>query len=350
MKTSFGDLVNGTPVDLYTLTNINGCEMKITNFGCIIVSLKIPDRAGEIDDVVLGYDTLEEYVNHNPHFGAVVGRYANRIGDAKFMLDGVEYKLAANDGKNHIHGGYKGFDKAIWNGKEIPGHGRSSVRFSYLSIDGEEGYPGNLSIEITYTLTDDNCIRIDYSATTDKKTIINLTNHSYFNLMGAGNGTISEHELMINAHQYIPVELGLIPTGEVANVHGTPFDFTTPTPIGARINDDDEQLQFGKGYDHCWVLKKKTTGSLELGVRIHEPNRGRVIELHTTEPGVQFYTGNSLDGSIVGKGIKAYPFRSAFCLEDQHFPDSPNQPHFPNVVLAPDNKYNKTTIYKFLVQ
>jgi len=350
MKSSFGELFDGTPIDLYTLTNGNGCEMRITNFGCIIVSLKVPDKAGDIDDVVLGYDTLEEYAEYNPHFGAVVGRYSNRISGAKFTLDGVEYRLAANDGKNHIHGGLKGFDKVIWTGKEIPGHGGSSVRFSYLSKDGEEGYPGNLSVEIIYTLTNDNCLRIDYSATTDKKTIVNMTHHSYFNLKGAGNGTVLGHELLINAHQYIPVGPGLIPTGEVADISRTPFDFTIPTSIGTRIDNNDKQLQYGKGYDHCWVLEKKTPGSLDLGVRVHESTTGRVMELYTTDPGVQFYSGNFLNGSIIGKGGTAYPFRSAFCLEAQHYPDSPNQPHFPTVILTPSDKYCKTTIYKFLMR
>lgn len=350
MKTTFGQLQDRTPVDLYTLTNINGCEMKITNYGCIVVSLKVPDKDGMMGDVVLGYETLGEYIENNPYFGAVVGRYGNRIGGAKFTLDGVEYQLAANDGENHLHGGLKGFDKVLWKGEEISSREGPAVRFSYLSRDGEEGYPGNLTVEIRYTLTHDNELKIDYLATTDKKTVLNLTHHSYFNLAGAGNGDILGHEMIINADQFIPTRLGLIPTGELVSVKGTPFDFNTPTTIGSRIDQDDEQLRTGGGYDHCWVLNKSGENSLELGVRVYEPNSGRVMELHTTEPGVQFYSGNFLDGSNVGKGGKVYEYRSAIVLEAQHFPDSPNQPQFPTVVLEPGEEYRKTTIYKFSVK
>lgn len=347
MKTSFGQLADGTPIDLYTLTNANGCEMKITNYGCIIVSLMVPDRASHMGDVVLGYETIEEYIENNPYFGAVVGRYGNRIGGAKFTLDGVEYQLAANDGKNHLHGGLKGFDKVLWTGEEISGREGPAVKFSYLSKDGEEGYPGNLSVEIIYTLTADNSLKIEYSATTDKKTVLNPTHHSYFNLAGAGSADILGHEMMINADQFIPTRPDLIPTGELASVKGTPFDFNTPTAIGDRIGQNDEQLRRGGGFDHCWVLNKSGENSLDLGARVYEPSTGRVLELYTTEPGVQFYSGNFLDGSNVGKGGKAYQYRSALCLEPQHFPDSPNQPQFPSVVLTPENTYSKTTIYKF---
>jgi len=350
MRTSFGHLKGGTPVDLYTLTNASGCEMKITNYGCIVVSLKVPDRTGRMDDVVLGYETLEEYIENNPYFGAVVGRYGNRIDGAKFTLDGVEYQLAVNDGENHLHGGLKGFDKVIWKGEEISSREGSAVKFSYLSADGEEGYPGNLSAEITYTLTHDNGLKIAYHATTDKKTVLNLTHHSYFNLASAGSGDILGHEMMIDADQFIPTRSGLIPIGELRSVKGTPFDFNTPTPIGARIDQEDEQLRIGGGYDHCWVLNKKSEGSLELGVRVYEPTTGRVMELFSTEPGVQFYSGNFLDGSNVGKGGIVYEYRSAICLEAQHFPDSPNQPQFPTVVLEPGQEYRKTTIYEFSVK
>lgn len=350
MKTSYGQLPDGTPVDLYTLVNKNGCEMKITNYGCIIVSLKVPDKVGALGDVVLGYDTLEEYVENNPYFGAVVGRYGNRIGGAKFTLDGVEYPLAVNDGENHLHGGLKGFDKVLWTGEEVSSKEGPAAKFSYLSVDGEEGYPGNLSVEITYTLTNDNRLKIDYLATTDKKTVLNLTHHSYFNLAGAGSGDILGHEMMIVADKFIPTRPGLIPTGELRDVEGTPFDFNTPTTIGARIGQDDEQLLTGGGYDHCWVLNKSEDGALELGVRVYEPMSGRVMEVHTTEPGVQFYSGNFLDGSNVGKGGKVYEYRTAICLEAQHFPDSPNQPQFPSVVLGPGEEYRKTTIYKFAVE
>ncbi|MFC1484231.1 aldose epimerase family protein [Candidatus Neomarinimicrobiota bacterium] len=350
MKTSFGQLMDGTPVDLYTLTNANECEMKITNYGCIVVSLKVPDRAGHLDDVVLGYEILEDYIENNPYFGAAIGRYGNRIGGAKFSLDGMEYKLAANDGNNHLHGGLKGFDKVLWIGEEIPGREGPTVKFTYLSKDGEEGYPGNLSVEIIYTLTDDNSLKIDYSAATDKKTVLNLAHHSYFNLAGAGSGDILGHEMMLNADQFIPTRTDLIPTGELVNVKGTPFDFNTPTTIGDRIDQNDEQLRRGGGFDHCWVLNKSGENSLDLGARVYEPSTGRVLELYTTDVGVQFYSGNFLDGSITGKEGKVYPHRSAFCLEPEHFPDSPNQPQFPSVVLTPEDMYNKTTIYKFLVR
>jgi aldose 1-epimerase len=347
MKTAFGQLPDGTPVELYTLVNSGGCEMKITNYGCIVVSLKVPDKDGKLGDVVLGYETLGAYVENNPYFGAVVGRFGNRIGSAKFTLDGIEYSLAANDGENHLHGGIKGFDKVLWKGEEVSSNEGPAVKFSYLSVDGEEGYPGNLTAEITYTLTNDNGLRIDYLATTDKKTILNLTHHSYFNLAGAGSGDILGHEMMIAADRFIPTRPDLIPTGELRNVRGTPFDFNTPTTIGARIGQEDEQLRSGGGYDHCWVFKKSKSDALELGVRVYEPTSGRLMEVHTTEPGVQFYSGNFLDGSNVGKGGLAYEYRSALCLEPQHFPDSPNQPQFPTVVLEPGQEYRKTTIYKF---
>ncbi|UCH09111.1 MAG: galactose mutarotase, partial [Fidelibacterota bacterium] len=291
-----------------------------------------------------------EYIKENPYFGAVVGRFANRIGGAKFALGGVEHQLAANDGENHLHGGLKGFDKVLWNGEEVRSGEGPAVKFSYVSVNGEEGYPGNLTVEITYTFTNDNELKIEYVATTDKKTVVNLSHHSYFNLAGAGSGDILGHEMMIDADRFIPTGPGLIPTGELRDVKGTPFDFNTPTMVGTGIDQDDEQLRNGGGYDHCWVLNKSRAGALELGARVHDPTSGRIMEVHTTEPGMQFYAGNFLDGSIVGKGGKVYEYRSALCLEAQHFPDSPNQPQFPTVVLEPGQEYRKTTVYKFFTE
>ena len=350
MKTSFGQLPDGTPVDLFTLVNSSGCEMKIAEYGCIITSLKVPDKAGRMGDVVLGYETLDDYLANNPYFGAVVGRFANRIGSAKFTLDGVEYNLAANDGENHLHGGLQGFDKVRWKGEEISSDDGPAVRFSYVSADGEEGYPGNLTVEITYSLSNNNELKIEYRATTDKKTVVNLSHHSYFNLAGAGEGDILGHEMMIAADQFIPTESSLIPTGELRDVKGTPFDFNTPTPIGARIDEDTEQLCNAGGYDHCWVLRKGTPGAMELAARVRDTMSGRIMEVLTTEPGIQFYAGNFLDGSIVGKDGKVYEHRYAFCLEAQHFPDSPNQSHFPTVVLEPGQEYRKATVYKFFTE
>ncbi|MFC1481653.1 aldose epimerase family protein [Candidatus Neomarinimicrobiota bacterium] len=349
MKANFGQ-IEGASVDVYTLTNANGCELKITNYGCIIVSLKVPDKNGQLSDVVLGYDTLDEYIANNPYFGAVVGRYGNRIGAAKFTLDNVEYKLAVNDGENHLHGGLKGFDKVLWAGAEFSSEEGPAVKFSYLSPDGEEGYPGNLKAEITYTLTNDNELKIDYRATTDKKTVINLTHHSYFNLAGAGNGDILGHKMTIKADHFIPIDKGLIPTGELQPVDGTPLDFRVATAIGERIDQGTEQLEFGGGYDHCWVLVKSSEKAFERGVEVHEPVSGRVMELLTTEPSVQFYSGNFLDGSNIGKGGKAYNYRTAIALEAQHYPDSPNQPQFPSVVLEPGQEYSKSTVYRFSVK
>ncbi|RKY88306.1 galactose-1-epimerase [candidate division KSB1 bacterium] len=335
--------------DIYTLKNANGLEAKITNYGGILMSLMVPDRNGQFADIVLGYDTVEEYVKNNPYFGVIVGRYANRIAKGKFTLDGEEYILAKNNGENHLHGGIKGFGAVKWNAEKIEGPNGKSLKLTYLSKDGEEGYPGNLSVAVVYTLTDDNELKIDYSATTDKTTIVNLTNHSYFNLAGQGEGDILGHILMINADRFTPINRNFIPTGELRPVRGTPFDFTKPTAIGARINQKNEQLIFGNGYDHNWVLNKKDA-ELSLAARVYEPRTGRVMEVYTTEPGIQFYTGNFLDGSIKGKGGKVYKFRYGFCLETQHFPDSPNKPDFPSVVLKPGEKYTQTTIYKFLIK
>jgi aldose 1-epimerase len=338
-KQSFGKTDDGTPVDLYTLTGSRGFEVKVTNYGATIVSIKATDRQGKIADVVLGFDDLDGYLHRNRFFGSIAGRYANRIAKGKFYLGGRDYTLAKNNGENHLHGGLKGFDKIVWAGKETP----TGVALSYTSKDGEEGYPGNLSVTVTYSVTDDNAVRIDYSATTDKETVVNLTNHSYFNL--AGSGTILKHEMMINADRFTPVDSGLIPTGELRPVKGTPMDFTKPVAIGARIDQKDEQLGLGHGYDHNWVVNGNP-GTLRLAARVHDPASGRILEVQTTEPGVQLYTSNFLDGSIKGKGGQAYAARSGFCLETQHFPDSPNKPAFPSTVLKPGGRYTSTTVYK----
>jgi len=340
-KESFGRTPDGIAVDLYTLTNTNGLKARITNYGAILVSLEVPDRGGDITDVTLGYDNLEGYIKETPYFGATVGRYANRIGGAKFVLDGVEYKLAANNGPNHLHGGIKGFDKVVWRLEDLKAESdQALVKMSYISEDGEEGYPGNLACSLVYTLTKDNELKIHYQAETDKTTIVNLTNHTYFNLAGQGNGDVLGHELMIDADAYTPVDDGLIPTGEIRPVKGSPLDFTTPTAIGARID------QVPGGYDHNFVLNNPG-GTLTLCARVYEPATGRVMEVITTEPGVQLYTGNFLDGSITGKDGKVYKKHYAFCLETQHFPDSPNKPQFPSVVLKPGQKYETETIYRF---
>lgn len=347
-KTPFGKTPEGRQVDLYTLKNQKGIEVAISNFGGVVVSVKVPDRNGKIADVVLGYDSLDGYVNDKSYFGAIVGRYGNRIAHGQFSLDGVTYKLAKNNGENSLHGGIKGFNKAVWDAKEIASKDGPSLRLNYVSKDGEEGYPGNLKVQVIYTLTDANELRIDYSATTDKETALNLTNHSYFNLAGEGTGAILGHEMLIQADHFTPVDAGLIPTGELRPVEGTPFDFRKKTAIGARINAGDEQLKLGKGYDHNWVLTRRTDFS--LAARALEPTSGRVLEVWTTEPGVQFYTGNFLDGTVRGKGGKAYEFRTGFCLETQHFPDSPNHPEFPSTVLNPGQRFHSVTAFKFLTE
>lgn len=344
-KEEFGK-ADGQSVALYTLTNRNGAEARITTYGGIVVSLKVPDRNGKMDDIVLGYDTLDDYLKGNSaYFGALIGRYGNRIGKGRFTLDGTEYKLAVNNGENHLHGGIKGFDKIVWTATTPPSKNGASLTLTYLSRDGEEGYPGNLTVTVIYTLTDNNELKIEYSATTDKDTVVNLTHHSYFNLAGQGHGDILSHQLMINADRFTPVDSGLIPTGELRAVKGTPFDFSQPAAIGSRINDADEQLKFGKGYDHNFVLNGKM-GTLRQAARVFEQTTGRVMEVWTTEPGLQFYTGNFLDGKP-GKGGKPYEFRNGFCLETQHYPDSPNKPAFPTTVLKRGGKYQTTTIYKF---
>ena len=342
----FGALPDGTPAEIFTLRNAAGCEARITNYGGIVTSLLVPDRHGKMGDVVLGYDTLAEYLQGSPYFGCLVGRYGNRIANARFALGGKEYRLAANDGAHSLHGGLKGFDKVVWTPEPTLTADGPALVLRYTSPDGEEGYPGNLSVTATYTLTNDNGLRLDYAAATDRETVCNLTHHSYFNLAGAGAGDILAHEVMIPADRFTPVDETLIPTGELRSVAGTPLDFRTPMAIGARINQDDEQLILGKGYDHNWVLNKPA-GALGLAARVTEAGSGRVMEELTTEPATQFYTGNFLDGGNVGKGGKAYHFRSGLCVEPQHYPDSPNKPQFPSTVLRPGETYRSTILYRF---
>lgn len=342
-SSSFGKTPAGEAVDLYTLKNAKGMEADISTYGGVVVSLKVPDRDGKMGDVVLGFDDFKGYLLPPPYFGALVGRYGNRIGHAKFTLDGKEYTLAKNDGDNTLHGGLRGFDKRIWTAKALSG---SSLELKYLSKDGEEGFPGNLSATVVYTVTDDNALKIDYTATTDKDTVLNLTNHSYFNLAGEGNGDILEHRVMIDADRYTPVDKGLIPTGELAKVEGTPLDFRQAHAIGERIDAKNQQLAFAKGYDQNFVLNHPGDGSA-VAARVTEPKSGRVMEVLTTQPGLQFYTGNFLDGTIKGKGGKVYAKHAAFCMETQHFPDTPNKPSFPTAELKPGETYHYTTTYRF---
>ena len=349
-KNSFGKTPDGQPVDLYVLTNKSGAEVYITNYGSAVVSIKVPDRNGKLADVVLGYDNADGYVKDTSYFGALVGRYGNRIGHAQFVIDGKTYTLAKNNGENSLHGGIKGFNKTVWTAKTFSKKGVQSLKLSYLSKDGEEGFPGDLNVSVTYTWTDKNALIIDYSATTDKKTVVNLTSHGYFNLAGQGSGDILGHLLTIQADKFTPVDSGLIPTGELRDVAGTPFDFRKPTAIGARIDQADEQLKLGGGYDHNFVLRPLSDRAELLAARVVEPTSGRVMEVTTTEPGIQFYTGNFLDGKTPGKGGLTYARRNAFCLETQHFPDSPNQPKFPSVVLNPGERYHTITKYQFSVE
>ncbi|MGA8431514.1 MAG: aldose epimerase family protein [Candidatus Sulfotelmatobacter sp.] len=345
---SFGEH-DGRPVNLYTLTNSHGLELKAMNYGAIIVSLRVPDRKGQMADIVLGHDKFEGYVPNPPFFGALVGRYANRIANGTFTLDGKKYTLPKNDGPNTLHGGPNGFDKAMWDGEPVKG--KNAVAFIYTSKDGEEGFPGNLKVKVTYTLNDNNEVVIDYEATTDQPTVLNLSQHSYFNLSGEGSGDILNTEMEINASRFTPVDSTLIPTGELRPVKGTPFDFTTPTKIGARIDDKYDQLVLGKGYDHNFVLDQKNNGGkgngLTLAARAYDAKSGRVLEVSTTQPAVQFYTGNFLDGTIAGKQGHVYQRRNAFCLETQHYPDSPNHPDFPTTTLRPDERFSAQTVFKF---
>ncbi|MDJ0911923.1 MAG: aldose epimerase family protein [Desulfobacterales bacterium] len=345
-KQSFGRINDQIVVDLFTLTNANGMSVKLTNYGATIVSLMVPNKSGQLVDVALGFDSVEEYASARDYFGCIAGRYANRIADGKFSLYGNEHKLAQNDGHNHLHGGHQGFDKRIWEIAEFAPGDQSGLSFTYLSPDGEEGYPGNLNTTVAYTLTNDNALQIRYQATTDQSTVVNLTNHTYFNLAGAGSGDILAHELFIDADFFTPVDQDLIPTGDLQTVTGTPLDFTQSTRIDSRINVPHEQLLRAQGYDHNWVLNKPS-GELGLAAKVCEPRTGITMAIHTTEPGLQFYSGNFMANRINGKNGQIYNHRSGFCLETQHFPDSPNQPCFPSTILNPNQIYSQTTIYAF---
>jgi aldose 1-epimerase len=340
-RMDFGKTPDGTPVELYELTN-GRITAKVMTYGGIVTELNVPDRQGNAADVVLGFETLDAYIARNPHFGALTGRVANRIAGASFTLDGKEYKLAANNGPNTLHGGKKGFDKVVWKAEDVSGPAGPAVKLTYVSPDGEEGFPGKLSVAVTYTVTQDDALKIDYSATTDKPTLVNLTNHSYFNLAGQTGGTILDHEMMIAADQYTAADDAYIPTGELKSVQGTPLDFTSPKALGARIAQIKGEPG---GYDHNYVIRPDKR-SPALAARVREPSSGRVMEVFTTEPGVQLYTGNFLDGSVMGKGV-VYKKHTGFCLETQHFPDSPHHPEFPSIVLRPGATYKTTTIYKF---
>ena len=344
-KEVFGTMPDGKAVELYTLTNANGIEVRVINYGGVIVSIKTPDKNGKFADIVLGFDTLAGYLHNKPFFGALVGRYANRIGNAKFTLDGKEYTLAKNNGPNSLHGGLKGFDKVVWQAQSFEKRAEVGLILKYTSADGKEGFPGTLYATVTYTLTGKNEFSIDYHATTDKATPVNLTNHTYFNLAGEGSGNILGEELMLNADHFTPVDATLIPIGKIASVKGTPLDFTQPTSIGARINDPYEQLVFAGGYDHNFVINRQGPG-LVPAARAYDPSSGRVLEVDTTEPGVQLYTGNFLDG-VPGKHGHVYNKRDAFCLETEHYPDSPNKPNFPSTILRPGEAYQSMTVWKF---
>jgi aldose 1-epimerase len=347
-KESFGR-TGGEAVDLYTLTNSHCMEVKIITYGGIVQSLSVPDRDGDVTNVALGFDNLQDYVeNNSPYFGAIIGRYANRIAGGEFTLDGVTYELPQNNGPNTLHGGLEGFDKKIWDASDFSKGDTVGLVLTYTSPDGEEGFPGTLDVEVTYTLTEHNELRMDYHAITDEPTVVNLTNHSYFNLRGEGTGTIYDHELELNANRYTPVDETLIPTGKLASVAGTPFDFRNPRAIGARIRDDHEQIVIGQGYDHNFVLDRNGAG-LKLAARAEDPDSGRVLEILTTEPGVQFYSGNFLDGTLVGTSGHVYRQSDGFALETQHFPDSPNQPKFPSTVLRPGEEFDSTTVFRFPV-
>ena len=344
-RTPFGVLANGDSVHVFTLTNVNGITVRALDYGGIIQSIQTPDRAGKIADIVLGFDTLSKYEKLSPYFGALIGRYGNRIAKGKFTLDGKAYTLAINNGPNALHGGLVGFDKVVWTAEPFTTDSSAGVVWTHTSPDGDQGYPGTLKARVTYTLTNSNELQIDYQATTDKPTVLNLTNHSYFNLAGAGSGPVLNTLMAINADSITPVDSTLIPTGKIVSVSGTPFDFRLPMSIGARINDNDQQLKFAGGYDFNFVLNKPDTG-LTHAARAVEPNTGRTLEVLTDQPGLQFYTANFLDGSFAGIG-GAYGKNGAFCLETQHYPDSPNHPNFPSVVLTPGQTFHSQTIFKF---
>jgi aldose 1-epimerase len=342
-RDAFGN-VNGAPIERFTMKNANGVTVQAITYGGIITSITVPDRQGVPADIVLGFDSIDGYLKDHPFFGAIIGRYGNRIAKGRFTLDGQTYKLATNNGPNHLHGGLRGFDKVVWRAEPLAG--KNGVAFTRTSPDGEEGYPGTLTVRVSYELTDQNQLIVDYHATTDKATPVNLTQHTYFNLAGDGSGDITGQSLMLNADRFTPVDDTLIPTGEIANVEGTPFDFRRPTAIGARIAQPHPQLKFGLGYDHNWVLNRTGDG-LQMAAIATDPVSGRTLEVTTTEPGIQFYAGNFLDGTITGKGGHVYKHRAGFCLETQHFPDSPNQPSFPNTVLKPGEEYETSTVFTF---
>jgi len=348
-KTDFGATADGRLVEQYTIRNGQGAEMTVLTYGGIIQSLKVPDRTGAIDDVVLGFDTVAEYEKSSPYFGAIIGRVGNRIANGTFTIDGKTFTLAKNDGVNHLHGGVKGWDKAVWQADPFQDARGPGILLTHTSLDGDEGYPGKITAHVRYTLTAKNELIVEYHATTDAPTLINLTQHSYFNLAGAKAADILGHELTINADRFTPVDDGLIPTGEFAPVEGTPFDFRTPTAIGARIASTDTQMTRGRGYDHNYVITRTGDG-LQLAASVYEPVTGRTLEVRTTEPGLQLYTGNFMDGSFTGKGGRAYPHRSGFCLETQHYPDSPNQPTFPTIVLRKGEDYKSETVFTFGVR
>jgi len=345
----FGTMPDGRDVDLYVLTNGHGMQASVTTYGGIVTSLTARDRHGDFADVVLGFGELDGYLGGHPYFGAIIGRYCNRIGNGTFTLDGQEYLLARNSDGHHLHGGVAGFDKALWLARPLLSPAGPKLELSHASPDGDQGYPGRLDVTVTYTLTTENELRIDYRATTDRPTHVNLTHHSYFNLAGAGRRDILDHVISIDADRFTPVDAGLIPSGEFRDVSGSAMDLRSPKAIDTSIDDDDEQLRFGGGYDHNWILNEADT-ALSSAAWVWEPTSGRVLEVHTTEPGLQFYTGNFLDGSLAGKQGTVYGRRCAFCLEPQHFPDSPNRPEFPTTVLRPGEVYQSTTVYRFQVE
>ncbi|WP_026753440.1 aldose epimerase family protein [Sediminibacter sp. Hel_I_10] len=346
IKSDFGKLDDGTIIEQYTLKNTNGVELNVITYGGRITSLKVPNKDGEFENVVLGFDTIEDYEKDNPFFGALIGRFGNRIANGKFNLEGKEYTLATNDGSNHLHGGVKGFDRVVWTAEPIEGTDDSSLKLTYLSKDGEEGYPGNLNVTVLYTLTNDNALEVSYEATSDMATVVNLTQHAYFNLTGDFSKDILEHKVVIDADAFLPVDETLIPTGEIRKVQGTPFDFTSVKQVSKEINADNEQLKRGQGYDHCWILNGDK-GVLRFAASAYDDTSGRFMEIYTEEPAIQFYTGNFLDGTLPMPNGGMYAHRTGFCLETQHYPDAPNQKAFPSTVLEPGDTYTTKTIFKF---
>ena len=346
-RAPFGQLPDGRRVELFTLRNTHGVEVRVMTYGAIVTSIRTPDASGQVADIVLGFDSLPGYLGASPYFGAIVGRYANRIAAGRFTLDGVEYHLAQNNGPNSLHGGVRGFDKVLWSAEPFENDSAMGVKLRYESADGEEGYPGALTVQVTYTLNEANELIVEYEASTTKATPLNLSQHTYWNLHGEGRGDILDHVLQLNASAFTPVDSTLIPTGKIAPVAGTPFDFRQSAAVGARIDGPDEQLRFGRGYDHNWVLDRQGQGTLALAARLQDPQSGRVLEVRTTEPGIQFYSGNFLDGTIKGKGGHVYAHRTGLCLETQHFPDSPNHSNFPSTILRPGARYQSRTVFAF---